>query len=209
MKRIGCALLLSLIAGCGSTGDVDSRRALFLSGLAALDPRTPDPLTIEEVRRFIPTALERVKGGLVLVEQPDTNRAEFFGAAGRNGSVVTYGSDSQTTIALEGPVMVATRGFGGDIMSADVGELPALLAGRQPGRYTRSLQYLDGEDRLTEVRLDCDLRSSDAREADFIEYCGAAELEFRNVYRFAEGRVTLSVQWHGPQNGYLTINHLR
>ncbi|MGS4944817.1 YjbF family lipoprotein [Meridianimarinicoccus sp. RP-17] len=209
MTRKGTALLLCLLAGCGSTGDVNARRDLFLSGLEALDPRAPEPLTIAEVRSFIPTALERVEGGLVLVEQPDADRAEFFSVAGRNGSIVTYGSDSQTTIALDGPVMVATRGFGDDIMSADVDVLPELLAARQGGSYSRVLRYLDGEDRTTSIRLDCNLRPTDPANSNFIEYCGTAELEFRNVYQVDGGRVVLSVQWHGPLNGYLTINHLR
>jgi len=190
-------------------GDVNTRRDLLLSGWEALDPRAPTPLTITEVRAFIPEALDRVEGKLVLVEQPDTDRAEFFAEAGRNGSIVTYGSDSQTTIALDGPVMVATRGFGGDIMSADVGPLPKLLAAREGGRYGRVLRYLDGEDRTTAVTLDCHLGPADASATSFIEYCGAAELEFRNVYQVDGGRLVVSVQWHGPLNGYLTINHLR
>lgn len=209
MTRMVVLVLVGLLGACGSMGDVSTRRDLFLSGVDALDPRAPDPLTIAEVRAFIPTALERVKGGLVLVEQPDNDRAEFFAAAGRNGSIVTYGSDSQTTIALDGPVMVATRGLGGDIMSADVGALPRLLEAREDGTYTRVIRYLDGDDRTTETRLDCDLRPMDARARDFIEYCGAATLEFRNLYQFEGGRVVKSVQWHGPLNGYLSINHLR
>lgn len=209
MTRILVFGLVGLLAACGSMGDVGTRRDLFLSGVEALDPRTPDPLTIAEVREFIPIALERVEGGLVLVEQPDIDRAEFFAAAGRNGSIVTYGSDSQTTIALDGPVMVATRGLGGDIMSADVGALPQLLAARESGSYGRVLRYLDGDDRTTETVLECDLRPVERQESVFIEYCGAASLEFRNLYRFESGRVVLSTQWHGPLNGYLTINHLR
>jgi len=202
--------LLTGLAACGSSGEVENRRDLFLAGLRGLDPRPSETPGIAEIRAFIPTALARTEGGLVLVEQPDFDRAEFFLAAGRNGRVVTYGSDSQTTIALDGPVLVATRGLGGDLMSADVGDLPALLAARQAGRYTRVLRYLDGEDRITETRLACDLRAVDDGRADFIEYCGAAVLEFRNLYRFGQdGRVEHSVQWQGPQNGYLALRHLR
>jgi len=209
MRWIALCLLIGLGA-CGSMGDVENRRALFLSGLSGLDPRVTDAPGIAEIRDFIPEALARTEGGLVLVEQPDFDRAEFFVAAGRNGSIVTYGSDSQTTIALDGPVLVATRGFGGDLMSADSGDLPALLAERHGGRYARVLRYLDGEDRTAETRLSCDLSPADASAAAFIEYCGAATLEFRNVYQFgSDGRVAVSVQWHGLQNGYLTLRHLR
>lgn len=209
MRWIGLCLLMSLMA-CGSSSDVQSRRNQFLTGLSALDPRAPEPPGIDEIRAFIPEALARSQGGLVLVEQPDFDRAEFFLVAGRNGTVTTYGSDSQTTIALDGAVMVATRGLGGDLMSTDAGDLPMLLAARQSGGYGRSLRYLDGEDRTTVTLLDCDLRPADASASVFIEYCGAAELELRNVYHFGtDGRVVLSIQWHGPQNGYLTLRHLR
>jgi hypothetical protein len=206
-----CWLVLPLaLAGCGSGDDVQNRRDIFLSGLRDLDPRAPDPLTIEDVRTFIPQALATVEGGLVLVEQPDFDRAEFFGEAARNLDTVTYGSDSQTTISLDGPVMVATRGFGGDLMSADIGPLPDLLAARRDGSYGRTLRYLDGDDRTTVVRLACDLRRADGTPTTFVEYCGSAALEFRNIYRFDNhDRVALSVQWHGPLNGYLTLNHLR
>lgn len=198
------------LAACGSPGEVDNRRDLLLAGLRSLDPRPSEAPGIAEIRAFVPEALARTEGGLVLVEQPDFDRAEFFGAAGRNDGIVTYGSDSQTSIALDGPVMVATRGFGGDVMSADIGPLPELLAARQAGRYTRVLRHLDGEDRTTQTRLDCDLRPSDDDGAVLVEYCGSAALEIRNVYRFgADGNVTLSEQWHGAQNGYLILRHLR
>lgn len=208
MKWLGL-LLLTGLAACGSMSAVENRRDLFLSGIRAIDPRAPEPLTITQVRAFIPEALARTEGGLLLVEQPDFDRAEFFGVAGENGAIVTYGSDSQTTISLNGPVVVATRGFGGDLMVADVGDLPSLVGSRQDGSYVRVLQYLDGEDRMTQTRLDCDLRPAQDRDTVMVEYCGSAELEFRNVYQFDAGRVALSVQWHGPQNGYLTVNHLR
>lgn len=211
MKQALMILALPFALGaCGSMGDVESRRNLFLSGVGALDPNAPPPLGIEEVRAFIPEALARTEGGLLLVEQPDFDRAEFFVAAGRNGAVTTFGSDSQTTIALNGPVMVATRGFGGDLMSADAGSLPGLLGAKQPGSYDRTLRYLDGEDRTTNVSLRCDLHPSGRSATVFVEYCGAAELEFRNVFQFdRNGRVAVSVQWHGDQNGYLTLRHLR
>lgn len=209
MKRVWLVGLVAL-AACGSMTDVESRRALVLSGLRDLDPTAPAPPGIDEVRAFIPEALARTEGPLLLVEQPDFDRAEFFVAAATNGPVTTFGSDSQTTIALNGPIMVATRGFGGDLMSADVGDAPDNLARRAPGPHARTLRYLDGEDRITATDLSCDLRPSDPSGLTFIEYCGSAALEFRNVYRFdADGRVVMSVQWHGPDNGYLTLQHLR
>jgi len=211
MKRDCSILFLALALGaCGSFGDVENRRNLFLSGVRTLDPTAPAPPGIDDIRAFIPEALARTEGPLLLVEQPDFDRAEFFVQAGRNGPVTTFGSDSQSTVALNGPVMVATRGFGGDLMSADVGDLPTLLGARQSGSHERRLRYLDGEDRTTVVRLQCDLRPGDPSATVFIEYCGAAELELRNIYQFgSDGRVEMSVQWHGPQNGYIVIRHLR
>ena len=203
-------ILLAGLAACGSMTDVQNRRGLFLSGLRDLDPTAPAPPGIDDLRAFIPEALARTEGPLLLVEQPDFDQAEFFVAAARNGDMTTFGSDSQTTVALEGPVMVATRGFGGDLMSADVGELPGNLARREAGPHARTLRYLDGEDSTVTTELACDLRPSDGSATTFIEYCGSAQLEFRNVYSFGgDGRVVRSVQWHGPENGYLTLHHLR
>lgn len=203
-------VVMAGLAGCGSMRDVENRRDLFLSGLRDLDPTAPAPRGIEDIRAFIPEALARTEGPLLLVEQPDFDRAEFFVAAARNRTITTFGSDSQTTVALDGPVMVATRGFGGDLMSSDVGDLPEALAARRAGQHARVLRYLDGEDRIVTTELSCDLRPSDDTAATFVEYCGSARLEFRNVYMFGDaGRVVVSVQWHGPDNGYLTLRHLR
>jgi hypothetical protein len=198
------------LAACGTSDEVGGRRDTVQQGLRALDPNADPPPTIAQMRGFIPFAVSRTQGALVLLEQPKFDKGAFFVEAARNGPVMTLGSDAQSTISLHGPVLVATRGFGADLMSVDPGALPALLAARRPGSYARALRYLDGTDQTHSFPVDCTLARDPDQPSIFVEYCGSAELEFRNTFQMsADGVVTVSTQWHGPANGTLTLRHLR
>ncbi|PWR02648.1 hypothetical protein DKT77_10740 [Meridianimarinicoccus roseus] len=198
------------LAACGNSDEAADRRATFQAGLAALNREEPDGSVIAAERAYIPVALQNTDAPLVLVEQPKFDLAAFFALAAVNGPVASYGSSAQATISLNGPVLVATRAFGNDLMSSDVGPLPDLLAAREPGQYRRQLRYLDSEEQVSSFTVDCDLRPDPDRAQTFTEYCGSAGMEFRNSYVFGrDGRVETSVQWHGPENGYLTVRRLR
>lgn len=197
-----------VLACCGNVDGMAERRATLDLVRGAVTPSQSEGSVIEAERANIPIALANTTVPLVMVEQPTLDLADFFVLAARNGDVSTYGSSSQISISFDGPVMVATRGFGADLMSADAGALPDLLAARQPGQYMRTVRYLDGENRTISYPVQCDLKS-DGNDV-FVEYCGSPYQEFRNIFELSKsGELSTSIQWHGPENSYLTIRRLR
>ncbi|TDL88147.1 hypothetical protein E2L05_08885 [Meridianimarinicoccus aquatilis] len=197
-----------LLACCGNVDGMKERRATLDFVREAFTPSKVEGSLIEAERANIPVALANTTRPLVMVEQPGLDLADFFVLAARSGDIATYGSSSQASISFDGPVMVATRGFGADLMSGDAGSLPDLLAARQSGQYKRVVRYLDGENQTISYPVQCNLEAGD--KGTFVEYCGSPYQEFRNVFELSkQGKVVTSIQWHGPDNSYLTIRRLR
>ncbi len=168
------------------------------------------PASLAELRAFIPEALARVDGPLIFIEQVQFDQGDFFVPAGQNGDVVTWGSDAQASIALRGPTVIATRGFGDDLMWASSGALPELLAARESGQYRRDLRFLDGEDQTYELSFQCTLSPVPDEDRVWREYCGAQVHEFVNLYEFGpDDRVIRAEQWIGFLNGTLVVRFLR
>lgn len=206
----GLALALAFtLAGCGDLYDTSERRELILSELSNLvDP--PERATIAEMRGFIPYALSHTDRPLILLEQPSLDQAEFFVQEAVNREVRVFGSDTQTTVALRGPVIIESRGFGWDLMSSDVGALPEMLRTGQGGDFERVMRYLDGQDHTYAYRFRCNLRRSDRRADAYLEYCGSAELEIVNEYVVdGSNKITEARQWIGPSNDYMVVRYLR
>lgn len=197
---------VTALAACGNSTGTQNRRALLAEGLGQIfDP--PQRTGIAELRALTAFALENTEGALILVEQPAVESGDFFLAAATNDGVTTYGSDQQASLSLRGPVIVASRGFGRDLMSADVGPLPDLLAAGREGSYTRVMRYLDSLDRTVEMTFTCTL-SRDT--GGMVEYCGSAALEFVNRYTLTPANeIAVTEQWLGDGNGYLTVRFLR
>lgn len=140
---------------------------------------------------------------------------------GRNGDVVTWETPERISVSLAGGVLVATRGLGHDLMSAEVTEARAALAGSVPPgtEYPRFYGSLDGEHRTRFRSFLCrvavperDVVESigDGRKVTRItERCSDPDLEFTNVYwRAPDGELVRSRQWIGPELGHIRLERL-
>lgn len=202
LSRFGYfAAVLVLVSSCGNARLIEDRRTQIADGFSAREQPT-----LSEQRALIPYVLENTEGPILLVEQPGRDQGAFFAFAAENDGVQTFGSDSQLTVSLRGPVIVQTRALGDDMMSSDVGRLPALLSAREPGRYTRVMRYLNGLGQTVERTFDCALTIEDQR---FVEYCGAADYEFTNHYADAGNEITVADQWISDGVGVLRVRRLR
>jgi hypothetical protein len=110
--------------------------ALALAGACAGEP--PD------IRSTItPDAIAATSEPLLFVELTETGQQVIMALTGRNGDVVTWSTADGQSISLQGGVLVATRGFGFDLMSAEVaGTVAALAGGRRD--YERFVSYIAG-----------------------------------------------------------------
>lgn len=158
-----------------------------------------DPAMLAEARRVL------AEGGQPVISVADRARgsATFMVPLGRNGDVVTWANPEYQTIAMRGGVILATRGFGRDLISAEVPALAVLRSGQ--GSHRRVHYVLDGADQTLRQEFDCTLsisnpetisvldRSYEARRVD--EVCTGEAGALTNSYWFdASGAIRQSRQ---------------
>ena len=213
------------LAGCGNDpalqGNLPTLRALggvlgpALGGGGAPPPAAATPEAVARVLARLP------EGPALRVALPRTGQSAFAVRAARNGPHRVFATPTGQTITLAGGVVTATRGFAGDLMSADTGGLAARLADRAPGRVDRVYRFLDGTDSEVPLSAACRLAReggetvtlvSGARFATvrLVESCRAQGRTWRNRYWVtAAGAVKRSHQWAGPGLGHMRIEAVR
>jgi len=135
-----------------------------------------------------------------------------------NGPEVTLALQSGPTAAYDGGVLVATRGFGDDLITMDsAGVLQALRSGG--GTVTRRMETLDPQDQVLTDSFACTIAPAGAetvnlgiRQASlqrFDENCRSAGLIFDNIYWLDDsGSIVASRQYVSPTVAYLRSNRL-
>ncbi|WP_415182235.1 YjbF family lipoprotein [Phaeovulum sp.] len=219
------AAALLTLAGCGSDTGKTANTAMvgnMAKGVfARLKPgktaKVTAPVGQEDLAR---AALASNTGPLLLATIETQGATTVLGMIGENGSKRTYATPSQQNVVLQDGVLIATRGLGRDLMSADPGATPQLLATRTPGKSHRIQRYLDGEGIERPLRLSCTLTRGTTQSYSFagvnwtgmqmVEVCSASGLSIGNSYLVAEnGQIILSRQWIGPGLGYVALQTLR
>ncbi|MEJ6403685.1 YjbF family lipoprotein [Yoonia sp. 2307UL14-13] len=146
-----------------------------------------------------PTDRERWADGVpfIRVSMPNADIATTMHLIGQNGDVETWESRDGVQVVLRGGVLVATRGFGFDLMSAE--------RGLRAGPYTRRISMLDGDFGLQFMTLTCVARSGDESQ---VETCnGPHDVIINTITRDPGGAILRSRQWVSPQIGYIDIRH--
>jgi Group 4 capsule polysaccharide lipoprotein gfcB, YjbF len=158
----GLALLslMMALAGCGSdpsaqdfTLQAKAIAALLNPGGAAggqnlnnLDPAAAAALRSDLERKGQPT---------YLAINPSLRISGLMTPYGQNGDVQTWASPEGQTISLRQGLLVASRGYGPDLMSATVPGISQIAAGN--GATQRRFYYLGGADEPREYDFDCSL----------------------------------------------------
>lgn len=184
------ALLLAA-AGCGKVTST-----LGLTGkLAPASPRLIGP--------------QRLR-----VSLPASGAKAVLGPVSRNGTITVWQTLDGITLSFDGGVLIATRGLGDDLMSADAAGSVAMLNGAGGGYYPQIRSYLDGEDQTVFRSFQCRRGASDGgnpapggalatgRRID--ETCVSPDRKFTNTYWLdAAGAVIGSRQWVSPAIEYM------
>jgi len=188
------AMLLgaALLAGCDRV-----LRALELTGTVAGDaPQLVGP--------------ERLR-----VVLPETGAVAVLGPVARNGDVTVWQTLDGITLSFRQGVLIATRGLGDDLMSADVAGDLAHLRGRGGGGYYPHIRsYLDGENQTVfrayqcrgtgtaPARVEIGGQEIPAQRTDIS--CVSPERAFTNIFwQDGAGRVIRSRQWISPNMQYM------
>jgi len=183
---LATAVLLLLTGGCDRLGD-----RLGLTGqVAALAPRPVGP--------------ERLRVRLAAKGAQAT-----LAPVARDGAVTVWQTLDGITLSFRHGVLVATRGLGADLMSADVDTTLAMLRGAtygatEGGYYPHIRTYLDGENRTVFTSYQCRRATADATARRIEERCVSPGGAFTNIYWLdGAGAVIKSRQWVGPVIEYM------
>lgn len=191
---------LSLVVACGRTQPEQQFFGAVLRGVqegsAAQSPRT-----VAQIRQRLTPEVRAQFGNAVLkiALLEDNDQASVLIEAGNNQDVATFFTPDGRSISLKQGVLVATRGLGFDLMSADVSSVLSSLGNGT--RAVRIHRYLDGEDQLVIHSFVCDYEG----RIRVVETCYGNGSSFENTYSMSAGRILASRQWIGPQLGHIIL----
>jgi hypothetical protein len=215
MRACIALIFAALTAACASSpvalnqGPIDSGFGRIASRL--FNGGQP-PAQSPQFRALLATTAPAI---VVSVEERDAATG-FLRQTSRDG-VETWISPDNVALYLQAGFLVGTRGLGGDMMSADIGQSAALVLGRGTGQVERFMSFLDGNDQVTIRSYVCDIESRGGREiatptgqAQTVlmqERCTNPTQEFQNLYwvSAATGEIVQSRQWAGDFSGPLAI----
>ena len=149
---------------------------------------------------------------LLQLTVPGHGARSLMKRVGVNGTVETWMSQDRFSISLDRGVLVATRGFGFDMMGGDAGATLAALASPGEGVYSRRMRYLTSDNHSTWIQAGCTMRLAKAEAGDrhYREECQARQSRFTNHYWLdGNGRILRSTQWASFGTGLLEITFTR
>ena len=167
-------------------------------------------------------ALKQAVGGLTgigagstIAAKPAANAPQiWFTLAGRGikfpmsqlqqrDGVTIYASKSGSQVFLRNGILIGTRGFGRDLMSADAPSAAVLRSGTP---HKRSYYDLDGTDTTIRHVFTCTVERDAADASHVSEVCVADIGLIRNEYWFdSAGSVSKSRQWLSEGVGYAAV----
>lgn len=211
MRRLRLAWAVAAgiaLAGCGNDTTQPKAADGFLASIKAQlsGAEAPASATPAQIKAAITPEVRAANGNKPLLIGTSMRMpvSGLLVMAGQNGAVRTYLSPDGISFSLRNGVLVATRGLGMDLMSADVSQvLPRVQAGS--GRAVRTHQYLDGENRLYSLRFDCSYSRSGG---EVVESCSGGDVTFQNRYTLRGSQIAVSVQWVNPPLGSYRLEDL-
>jgi len=157
MSRAGLALAAGLVlAGCGNDPGATGGEAFLAAGR----------VLTEQVRALRPGAagappVSRAAIGdfpdpLLHARIPGRGAEALLGVIAQSGETVTWATPDQITLTLKDGMVVATRGLGDDLMSAQVPDV-AVLAAAGAGRALRRHFHIAGDEGRRREDFHCEI----------------------------------------------------
>ena len=194
---------LALLAACGSQESESNLMLDAVKGAYAKASRPKaQPISLEQMlAAMTPEALAQVPQRVIIVEWEKTRNAVGLIKEAENAGVETYFDQGRSGVLMNDGIVVSTRGFGNDLLMADVSGFHSALASR--GQYTRVHRLLGTENQKIIQSYTCQISVSVNTAT---ENCAGASGKFQNTYSLASnGRIQSSRQWATPEIGYLRI----
>ncbi|KAG1713781.1 hypothetical protein GQR58_002247 [Nymphon striatum] len=206
---------MTLAASCGSL-QRNSVGLELASGVFSSVLGSPDSAEGENVA-LTRELIEAQETDLLRVSIISRDATSFLVTGGTNGTKVTWLSPDGLSLTFDRGVLVASRGFGDDLMGADVSD--ALASMESGGNHLRTLDFLTSLDQIERRDFQCETVVSRSEELTIVERtyqtkvieesCTDGDFSFQNTYwRDVNGVIWQSRQWISPQTGYLGYQRL-
>ena len=204
------AATLTLVASCGPMQE-GNRVVSLVSAIATSFTGAGDSATGENVA-LTRDLIEAQETDLLRVSIISREATALLVPAGKNGNKITWVSTDGLSLTFEEGVLIATRGFGDDLMGADLkGAISSLRGG---GNHLRTLDFLNGLDQIERRTFQCTTTATGSETLTIVERnyqttvleetCVDGDFSFKNTYwRDRDGVIWQSRQWISVQTGYL------
>lgn len=210
LRHAFAALGLLGLAACGTEQSAFLQQASQLASSLISGPAETGPSLRE---RLTPEALATLDGPILIIELPNTASEAGAQLQRRAGRVETWSTLNGVQFTFDQGLLLSTRGLGGDLMSADLGETKRAFAAGH-GEAVRVHRYLDGEDQEVARAYVCTWRSAGRVQIEvlggstsarnLVETCTSSTETVENQYWIdSSGKVRRSVQWVGVVPGYV------
>lgn len=131
-----------------------------------------------------------------------------------------FGTSQRITVTTKHGMITSTRGFGNDLMSADVDDVLDLVRRGKEGTVQYTQRYLDGNHTIQEVETTCEvtrgyeqnIRFGEINEAahQMFSSCINENIVFDDLFIVShDGRILQVRQWVGPVLGFGVLRKLR
>lgn len=191
----GLALAGLALSGCGN-----SKAAQVLNGLALT--------RLAEVRVLQPTPMVALDDRSIMVEMPAKALKFPMYPVERDGDVTVWAAQDSSQLAIRGGMVIASRGFGMDIMSAQVPPVSELVGGA--AEHQRVYNLLDGTDSPVQEVFTCTMgpgvSEGGPSAAQHVAETCIGPRKIRNEFWLGNsGQVIYSRQWLSTGAGYVVF----
>ncbi|MBB5514534.1 hypothetical protein FHS89_000532 [Rubricella aquisinus] len=214
-------LAVASLSACGTDTALSSSfeitQSVFTSALQNMWGPEPEPMRLN----ISPADIAAIDYDLMLVRADESGALATLPVEDAPNGVKTWASADGFSLTTRDGQIIGTRGFGADILVADVSAAIATLTPESDGgSYSRVYSYLDSENKISEAALVCGLEKiGDAgisilgtpRDTiRFTEICADETVSITNLYWIdrSDGFIWQSRQWISPQIGSLSIQIL-
>ena len=179
-----------------------------------------------DIPELDPEFVARAEGGAPLLIVSVENRENAFSAFAlqteNEQGVQTWISGDGLSLGTRGGFVIATRGFGNDLMAADVKQVEDAMAQGGPAVADRFMTLLNGNDQAVTFAFRCQYSRGDVWPIDLgggvmvqtravFERCKNANTSFENTYwtGLRSNQIIQSRQWISPQTGHIATRVTR
>lgn len=221
LRRCSAALALSfavLLGACGNESDMDPSSMLLRAAsqaatarLAARSPTAPPPTDLQ-----LRAALQAEGKPILRMQSMANGSVAFLAPVASNQGVQTWSTNERLLLSSRDGVILATRGFGSDIMAATVPSLAQIARGS--GSHTRLHVYLDGADQPRKFTMTCTVSTVGAETITVLglryatrhirETCDGKAGSGANDYWFQGGTLRQSQQFLVPGQSGLILQSI-